>query len=58
METAKLEARLNAKLTDGIEQIGGLIKDYAKKQRKNNERISDLEVKIFGNSKDPRARAK
>jgi len=51
-----LEERINKRTAESIEQLGEIIKDYARKQRKNNERLSDLEVKLFGNSKDPIAK--
>lgn len=35
-------------MADSIEQLAEIIKDYARKYRKVNERVVDLEVKIFG----------
>jgi hypothetical protein len=35
-------------MAQGIEELAEIIKDYARKYRKFNERLSDLEVKIFG----------
>ncbi len=49
-----IEDKLNKKLTHSVEQLGDLMKDYTKKQRKYGERISDIESKLFGHAKENR----
>jgi hypothetical protein len=41
-------------MAESIEQLAEIIKDYARKHRKVNDRVSDLEVKMFGQSRDER----
>lgn len=41
-------------MAESIESLAEIIKDYARKYRKVNERVGDIEVKIFGQSRDER----
>jgi len=41
-------------MADSIESLAEIIKDQAKKFRRQNDRLSDLEVKMFGSSRDER----
>lgn len=45
-------------MAQGIEELAEIIKDYARKYRKFNERLSDLEVKIFGQARDEKKKGK
>lgn len=45
-------------MAESIEQLGGLIKDYAKRNRKFNDRLNDVESKLFGQPREERKRTK
>jgi len=53
-----MEERISKKVADSIEQLGEIIKEYAKKQRKFSSRLSDVEVKLFGNSREEKKQQK
>ena len=38
-------------MAESIESLAEIIKDYARKNRKVNERLGDVEVKLFGQSR-------
>ena len=46
-----LEDKMSKRMADSIEQLAEIIKDYARKNRKLNERLGDVEVKLFGQSR-------
>ncbi len=45
-------------MADSIEQLAEIVKDYARKNRRLNDRVADVETKLFGQSRDERAGAK
>jgi uncharacterized protein Yka (UPF0111/DUF47 family) len=44
------------KMAESVEELATIIKDYAKKNKKFNDRISDLETKIFGQVREGTAK--
>ena len=38
--------------------MGELIKDYTRKQRKYNDRLNEVETKLFGKPRDPKNKKK
>ena len=42
------EKKIAKRVTESVEQLGEIIKDYAKKQKKIDNRISEVEIKVFG----------
>ena len=38
-------------MAESVEELAAIIKDYAKRHKKLNERLVDLETKVFGHSK-------
>lgn len=36
------------KMAESVEELATIIKDYAKKNRKMNDRLGDLEARVFG----------
>ena len=44
----KLEEKITSRMADSVEQLGKIIKEYAKKNRRTVERVGDLEMKVFG----------
>ena len=51
VELRSIETKLTSKVAESIEELASIIKDYAKKNRKLNDRVQDLEMKVFGHSK-------
>ena len=49
----QVEKKIAKRVTESVEQLGEIIKDYAKKQKKIDNRMSEIEIKVFGNSKTP-----
>lgn len=47
-EIKQMEDKMNKIMAESVEQLGSLIKDYSRKLRKHNDRLGDLEVKMFG----------
>lgn len=45
-------------MADSIEQLGDIIKEYSKKQRKYNDRLNECEMKLFGKAKEERKKGK
>ncbi len=45
-------------MAEGIEQLGDIIKDQAKKSRRFNDRLGDLEMKLFGKAREERKKGK
>lgn len=43
-----LEDKLSRRMAESIEQLAEIIKDCARKNRKLNDRLGDVEVKLFG----------
>ena len=48
-----MEKKIARRVTESVEQLGEIIKDYAKRQKKIDGRISDVEVKVFGSARAP-----
>ena len=44
----QLETRVMTKMAESVEELATIIKDYAKKNRKINDRLGDLEARVFG----------
>ena len=44
----QLETRVMTKMAESVEELATIIKDYAKKNRKMNDRLGDLEARVFG----------
>ena len=42
------ETRVRTKMAESVEELATIIKDYAKKNRKMNDRLGDLEARVFG----------
>lgn len=53
-----LEEKLSKRLSESIEQLAEIIKDYARKYRKLNERTGDIESKLFGQPRDEKKKIK
>lgn len=51
-----LEEKINRRVAQSIEDLGELMKDQAKKFRKYNDRLGDLESKVFGRVKTTQAK--
>jgi hypothetical protein len=47
-ELKQLETRVMTKMAESVEELANIIKDYAKKNRKMNDRLGDLEARVFG----------
>ena len=47
-ELKQLETRVMTKMAESVEELATIIKDYAKKNRKMNDRLGDLEARVFG----------
>ena len=45
-------------MAQSIEELASIIKDYARKYRKFNERLGDVEVKLFGQARDDKRKGK
>lgn len=45
-------------MADSIESLAEIIKDCSRKHRKLNDRLGDVEVKLFGQNRDERKKAK
>ena len=48
-----VEKKIAKWVTESVEQLGEIIKDYARRQRKIDGRIADVEVKVFGSARSP-----
>jgi len=46
-----LETKIGAKLVEGVESLGELIKEQARKSKSIILRLTDLEIKVNGTSK-------
>ena len=46
-----MEKKIAKRVTESVEQLGEIIKDYAKKQKRIDTRIGEVEIKVFGNKK-------
>jgi hypothetical protein len=42
---------MQARMSESVEELATIIKDYAKRHRRLNDRIADLETKVFGIAK-------
>lgn len=42
---------IQARMSESVEELATIIKDYAKRHRRLNDRIADLETKVFGIAK-------
>lgn len=47
-ELKQLETRVMTKMAESVEELATIIKDYAKKNRKMNDRLGNLEARVFG----------
>lgn len=52
----QLEDKLSRRMADSVEQLAEIIKDYARKSRRLGERVGEVELKIFGHSKEEKER--
>jgi hypothetical protein len=44
----QMEEKMSKRMSESIESLAEIIKDYARKYRKLNERTGDIETKLFG----------
>jgi hypothetical protein len=43
-----MEDKMSKRMSESIESLAEIIKDYARKYRKLTERTGDIETKLFG----------
>lgn len=48
------EKRISKKVADSVDSLGGLIKEYALKQKRINDRVNELEQRIDGKDFKPK----
>ena len=48
----QLETKVMTKMAESVEELATIIKEYAKKNKRFNDRISDLEIKIYGQARE------
>jgi len=48
LQIKQLDDKLSRRMAESIEQLAEIIKDYARKNRRLNDRLSDVETKLFG----------
>lgn len=47
-----LDDKLSKRMADSVEQLAEILKEQARKQRRINDRVGEIESKIFGNTRD------
>lgn len=47
----QIEKKIAKRVTESVEQLGDIIKDYATKQKRIDTRMTEVEAKVFGRTK-------
>jgi hypothetical protein len=56
IDAKQIESKISKRMTESIESLADIIKDYARKYRRLNDRMSDVEVKLFGATRDEKSK--
>ena len=55
-DMVQLETKISKRMSESIESLADIIKDYARKYRRLTERVGDVEVKLFGAAREDKPR--